>query len=279
MGKVVAFTIFYSLILALWASFEGFFSEELLEKAFAATNILGDPLASAETGDLAEQNLNNEMLTLLCIVFLLLSGWIPGWLGAILVLGLSGIFILGHTGTLVGLVWLILEFVFCAIPIGYSACFLDLAGNGNFKIRRLFTGLAGFTRFLKIVWLEIVRYVFLVCWSVLLIIPGIVKWYSYSMVYFVRLDNPNLNARQTITESRKLMAGNKFRLFRLQCRFVGWFLLCFLTLGFASFWVAPYYYTAKAHFYLKLKAKNSATEPETDNSERETIHFSPLMPS
>ena len=255
MGKAVTITIFYGLLLVVWSYFENSFTWELLEKSSDAIEHLKTPLATQEVHVSDSQTFDYEILTLLGVVFLLFTGWLPGWFGAILVLCLSGIFVLGYQGTLLGLIWLVLEFIFCALPIGYSACFLDLAKDRKFKAGRLLTGFAGPTRFLKIVSLEIVRYVFLLCWSVLFIIPGIVKWYSYSMAYFVRLDNPDFGTRQTITESRKLMAGNRLRLFKLQCRFIGWFLLCCVTLGIAALWVAPYYYTAKAHLYLELKAK------------------------
>ena len=257
MGKAVTITIFYGLLLAVWIFAEVSFLGELFDKTLVLSELRQE--LTSKGVDISElqffKNLEHGDLALLGVALLLFTGWLPGWFGAILVLCLSGIFVLGYQGTLLGLAWLVLEFIFCALPIGYSACFLDLAKDRKFKAGRLFTGFAGPTRFLKIVSLEIVRYVFLLCWSVLFIIPGIVKWYSYSMAYFVRLDNPDFGTRQTITESRKLMAGNRLRLLRLQCRFIGWFLLCCVTLGIAALWVAPYYYTAKAHLYLELKAK------------------------
>lgn len=98
--------------------------------------------------------------------------------------------------------------------------------------------------------------VFTFLWALLLIIPGIVKNYSYSMSYYIRLDHPEYTAKQAITESRKMMKGNKFRLFCLDFSFIGWFIVGILALGIGVFWVYPYMQTARAEFYKDLKGGN-----------------------
>ncbi|HEY8424300.1 MAG TPA: DUF975 family protein [Clostridia bacterium] len=96
----------------------------------------------------------------------------------------------------------------------------------------------------------------LIClWSLLLVIPGIIKSYSYAMADFIAVDNPNLRASDCISYSMIMMKGNKFKLFLLDLSFIGWYLLGILTLGIGFIFIAPYVKLAKAAFYEDLKAK------------------------
>ena len=93
---------------------------------------------------------------------------------------------------------------------------------------------------------------YITLWSFLFIIPGIIKAYSYSMAPYIALYNPNLSVSQCITASRQLMKGNKGRLFCLHMSYLGWIILCFLTLGVLTFWVAPKIEYAQYLFYLDI---------------------------
>ena len=96
--------------------------------------------------------------------------------------------------------------------------------------------------------------IFLCLWSLLFIIPGIIKAYSYCMVPFILADNPNIGAKEAITLSRKMMDGNKWRAFVLDLSFIGWFLLVGLTGGILGiFYVNPYVYSTHAELYHALK--------------------------
>lgn len=163
--------------------------------------------------------------------------------------------ILGAGSKAVGWCELLVELLMCALPIGLSACFLDLAKTGKVNTARLFAGYAGLVSLVKAVWLVLAQSILLWLWIFVLVVPFFIKIYSYSMSFFALLENPKLGAFEAINVSRRLMYGNKVRLFKLHCRFLGWFLLVPLTCGLAAFWVVPYYYTAKAEFYLKIKAE------------------------
>lgn len=97
--------------------------------------------------------------------------------------------------------------------------------------------------------------IFTLLWSLLLIIPGIIKSYAYAMSYYIALDNPGKSTLDCITESRKLMKGYKWRLFCLHISHIGWFILIVLTLGILSFWVMPKYRQANYEFYLHVSHK------------------------
>ena len=94
--------------------------------------------------------------------------------------------------------------------------------------------------------------IFIALWTLLFVIPGIVKSYSYSMAYYIKLDHPEYTPTQAITESRKLMDGNKMRLFCLHLSFIGWAIVCCFTFGIGTFWLIPYMNAANAEFYQDL---------------------------
>lgn len=97
-------------------------------------------------------------------------------------------------------------------------------------------------------------YVFL--WSLLFIIPGIVKSFSYAMTPFIMADNPNLTASEAINLSKKMMDGHKLDLFWLDLTFIGWDLLCILTLNLGHIALNPYKNAAYAAFYRQVKELN-----------------------
>lgn len=90
-------------------------------------------------------------------------------------------------------------------------------------------------------------------WSLLFVIPGIVKYYSYAMTNYILMDRPELSASEAIAESRKMMNGHKMELFILDLSFIGWQILSIFTCGLLLLWVYPYMYAARAAFYLELK--------------------------
>ena len=98
----------------------------------------------------------------------------------------------------------------------------------------------------------ILNAVFIALWSLLFVIPGIVKSYSYSMAYYIKLDHPEYTPTEAITESRRLMNGNKMRLFCLQLSFIGWAIVCIFTFGIGTLWLIPYMNAANAEFYQDL---------------------------
>lgn len=98
-------------------------------------------------------------------------------------------------------------------------------------------------------------FLFVMLWSLLLIVPGIVKGLSYAMTPYILHDNPEMSARECIRQSQKMMDGYKMKFFLLQLSFIGWFLLCCITMGIGFLWLQPYIITTEAKFYEELKAR------------------------
>ena len=138
------------------------------------------------------------------------------------------------------------------VTLGISGFFLKLIRNENPEVGDI---LNGFKYFLKSFWLNLLTIVFITLWSLLLIIPGIIAAYRYSMAYYIMADNPELTASEALTQSKYMMVGHKFELFVLQFSFLGWVILGLLTLGLGLLWVNPYYEATKANFYQDLRSR------------------------
>ena len=107
--------------------------------------------------------------------------------------------------------------------------------------------------------------IFVFLWTLLLIIPGIIKGFAYSLVPYILVDKPELSANEAINLSIKMMKGHKFDFFWLCLSFIGWILLAILTFGIGLFWLMPYMYTAYAAFYQDVKAEYEAKTNTVNN--------------
>lgn len=134
--------------------------------------------------------------------------------------------------------------------LGLAFFSLNLSRNKEVKIEQIFDGFKRFTDGL-IAYLLILLYVLL--WTLLFIIPGIIKAFSYSMTFFIMVDEPNLSPQEAMAKSQEMMDGYKMKYFRLTLRFMGWSLLCMLTFGIGFLWLIPYMYVTNAKFYEDLK--------------------------
>ncbi len=101
----------------------------------------------------------------------------------------------------------------------------------------------------KVLGLTIVISVFCFLWSLLLVIPGIIAAYSYRQAYYILFDHPDYGILDCIRESKRMMRGNKGELFVLDLSFIGWHIVCALTLGILYIWKLPYIEVTYAGFY------------------------------
>ncbi len=116
--------------------------------------------------------------------------------------------------------------------------------------------------------------VYLALWTLLFIIPGIIKSYSYSMTMFIKSKNPTMSSNEAITLSRQIMNGKKFKLFCLQLSFIGWALLCLFTFGIGYLFLSPYISISTTAFYedAYLEYKGfSATVIENKNQDTQNV--------
>ncbi len=95
----------------------------------------------------------------------------------------------------------------------------------------------------------------IVLWSLLFIIPGIIKGYAYSQAFFLLTDDKKLGFKEALDKSEAMMDGHKWELFVLQLSFIGWAILASLTCGIGYLWLAPYITTTLANYYEELKTE------------------------
>ena len=121
-------------------------------------------------------------------------------------------------------IWLIITIVIGgAGKLGYATFNLKLVDNKEVEFKDLFSQ---FHRLGDGFCMNFLVGLYTVLWTLLFVIPGIIKTYSYAMTPYILAENPGMTATEAITESRRIMDGNKWRLFCLSFSFIGWALLC-----------------------------------------------------
>lgn len=112
---------------------------------------------------------------------------------------------------------------------------------------------AGFAKwyrgFLGMLWTSLWTFL----WSCLFIIPGIVKAFAYSQIFFIIAENPNTSVRRAMQISKVITQGHKGDLFVMSLSFIGWSLLCCLSCGIGFLWLLPYINMSNLNAYYALK--------------------------
>lgn len=140
--------------------------------------------------------------------------------------------------------------------VGMSIVYLEIVRNWDCQFEDMFKGFNNFgTNCLA----GILTAVYTILWSLLFIIPGIVKSLSYAMTPYILADHPEMSASEAITASRIMMDGNKGKLFVLYLSFIGWGILCIIP--FVFLYVTPYMMASVAKFYDTIKDEKNFTQP------------------
>ncbi len=138
------------------------------------------------------------------------------------------------------------------LEYGMSYVFLKISRTGEeANVGDLFEGFK--QDFGGNILLMIMIAVFTFLWSLLFVIPGIIKAFSYSMAYYVKIDHPEYDWNACIKESMRIMDGHKMELFVLMLSFIGWSIVGLCACGIGLLWVEPYIETAYANFYNSIK--------------------------
>ncbi len=156
-------------------------------------------------------------------------------------------------GISIALVISILIRIFIANPIevGANRFFRQNVPAGKGRLSALKDG---FSQYGHVFLTLFLRDLFQWLWSLLFVIPGIIKAYAYRMVPYIVKDEPELSPTEVIRRSREMMRGNKWKAFVMDLSFLGWYILGLLTFGVLNiFWVEPYYQNSRAALYVKLK--------------------------
>ena len=144
------------------------------------------------------------------------------------------------------------------LSVGMVMIYLDVTYGDNVEVATLFKG---FNMMGKSIALFLLILLFTMLWSMLFVIPGIIKGYSYSMAFYILAENPDMTAREALNESKAIMAGHKMDFFVLQLSFILWALLTAVTFGIASIYVMPYQQLTFTNFYHNIKRQPATAEP------------------
>lgn len=167
--------------------------------------------------------------------------WVNVAIGSLIYLLLIGI--AGSTSLLELIVYGPLTFGYYL----YVSCNID---RGENNINLLFKG---FERFVDTLVAGLLLSLAVGIGVVLLIVPGIIVSCGLSMTFFIMVDDPNISGIDALQQSWNMMKGQKWNLFCLWIRFIGWLLLSILTCGIGFIFLKPYMVATTQNFYRKLK--------------------------
>ena len=203
---------------------------------------------SEEYRSFARQNLKNNWGTaiLVCVVILLLSSAsnIIPVIGYVVSLLLAG-----------------------QLAVGEFYYYIALHNKENASFNHLFKDFG--TDLFKNFVVNLLQTLYLILWFMLFIIPGIIKVYSYSMTMYLKAKQPNLQANEAITLSRKIMDGKKWKLFCLQFSFIGWIILSIITLGIGLIFLLPYMQASTTAFFEDAYAEYQQTPIVVESQQAE----------
>ncbi|WP_050179749.1 DUF975 family protein [Domibacillus robiginosus] len=148
---------------------------------------------------------------------------------------------------------LVLSILLLPLAIGMVWAWVDLSRGGKISFAHLIEPYK--TMFGKSILVSVLQGLFLFFWTLLFIVPGIIKSFSYMLTYHILRDEPELSPLQAITKSRRMMNGHKAEALVLGLSFIGWMLLGVVTLFIGFLWIAPYMSVTYAHFYNTLRAE------------------------
>jgi uncharacterized membrane protein len=158
-------------------------------------------------------------------------------------------FILG--GTLyIPKIGAIIPILLLPVSWAYYVIFLRLIRGEEINFGQLFAGFSDqYLRYLGTLFLE---FLYVALWSLLLFVPGVIKACSYAMTSYILYDE-ELSYDAAIEKSMVMMEGYKMKYFLMNLYFIGWAILCILTLGIGYLWLTPYIATCNAAFYEDVK--------------------------
>ena len=172
-------------------------------------------------------------------------------LGAILLVLLIVLVVYGLLAVMSGVGAIVSFIIAGSISLSFASIFLNVLKGKKpvakdlvfgFQDENLLRGLFAFLHY----------EIFTFLWTLLLIVPGIIKSISYSQMFYLMAENPKMTAGEAQAKSMKIMEGHKWDYFVLQLSFIPWRLLSIVTFGIAEIYVTPYVSTTNAAFYKKI---------------------------
>ncbi|MGI6664042.1 MAG: DUF975 family protein [Christensenellaceae bacterium] len=150
--------------------------------------------------------------------------------------------------------------IFIAPPmqVGMAYFFLCIYRGQTPTLGTMFD--SGFSNYWRSIGGILLMELFVFLWSLLFIIPGIIKAYAYMMTPYLLADHPDIPASEALQISSKIMHGHKMDLFIMHLSFLGWAILGGITCGLTEIlYSAEYSAISFAGAYEELKRDALAT--------------------
>lgn len=219
--------------------------------------ILNRPAIKAEAKSFIGQNARWWKMTLATIAIYLISG------GFSIYVNIATVINRDDPPTTVGYSSSIITLLLIPFTIAASGYYLNHIRGFNPEWKSLYKeGIDNYGSYLVT---GVLVNVFTVLWSLLFVVPGIIKALAYSQAKYVIHDNPRLKGKEAIEISKRMTNGFKGDLFSMYLSFIGWYILVGLTGGILSIYVTPYVETTAAMYYENLKRysiENGIVAPE-----------------
>ena len=133
---------------------------------------------------------------------------------------------------------------------GITSYYLKLSRGEKVEFKEIFSKM---NLALPYIYISVVTGILIILWSFLFIIPGIMAILNYSLIHYIKLDNPFLEELELVKKSKQMMTGYKFDYLKLVFSFIGWFILGLFTFGILYLWLIPYVNATMANFYNQIK--------------------------
>ncbi len=170
-----------------------------------------------------------------------------------------------------GFISIVVSLVTVVLSAGYILYALNVRKGLETPYSTMFDG---FLFVGKIILLSIVQYIFIFLWSLLFIIPGIIAGYRYRFALYNLCENPEMGVMEAINMSKAQTRGHKWELFVLDLSWIGWSLLCALTLGILSIWITPYIQQTDIGYFQAIKEMSGiGYQPPRDDQFRSDDRF------
>lgn len=219
--------------------------------------ILNRPAIKAEAKSFIGQNARWWKMTLATIAIYLISG------GFSIYVNIATVINRDDPSTTVGYSSSVITLLLIPFTIAASGYYLNHIRGFNPEWKSLYKeGIDNYGSYLVT---GVLVNVFTFLWSLLFVVPGIIKALSYSQANYVIHDNPRLKGKEAIEISKRMTNGFKGDLFSMYLSFIGWYILVGLTGGILSIYVTPYVETTAAMYYENLKRysiENGIVAPE-----------------
>ena len=161
------------------------------------------------------------------------------------------------------IVVLVAYYINAVFRYGLSALSIAVMRGGA----RIGHAFSGFGKGWSTLWLMALSHLYIFCWTLLFVIPGIRAAFSYALIYLIKADHPDWDADRCIGESKRLMEGHRWRYFCFCLSYLGWWILVVVTCGLAFVFVMPYFNAAQAAFYEDLLDRDTTGRAPTAAAE------------